>query len=342
MRTRLVFVLLILAVVLAFVIDIAWGTISIPPAEVLSALLGTDDSGTTSTYVVQHFRLPKALTALIAGAGIAISGLQMQSLFRNPLADTSILGINSGAGVGVALYTMAAGLLPGWLSSGGVVSMWGIILSASLGAVVVLLAISVVASRVRDVVSVLIVGVMMGFLASAVISVLQFFSSEETLRMYLMWSFGSVSGTTWGQLTWLLPIVSIGLLASLLMPKYMNALALGEHYARSVGVNVPAVRMSMIAITSIITGSITAFVGPVAFLGLAVPHFVRATMRTADHRTLIPATMLMGALLLLVCDIATQLPEAQFVLPINALTSFIGAPVVIFVILRGRRSTPFR
>lgn len=341
MRTRITFLLLLLAVALVFVLDLLWGAVSIPLSDVWGALAG-EGSDSAYSYIVRHYRLPKALTALSAGAGIATAGLQMQSLFRNPLADTSILGINSGAGLGVAIYTMAAALMPGVLVAGSVASMSGIVLSASLGASAVLLLIAVVSTRVREVVSVLIVGVMVGFLASALISVLQFFSDEETLRVYLVWSFGSVSGTTWSQLAWMLPIVGVGLGISLLMPKYMNALALGDDYARSLGVRVALVRLVMILVTSLITGCITAFVGPVAFLGLAVPHFVRLTFGTSDHRTLLPATMLMGALLLLLCDMATQLPGAQFILPINALTSFIGAPIVILVVLRSQRRGTFR
>lgn len=330
-RPALLLILLSLGIILTFILDIMWGSVSIPAREVIDTLLGSG-SESTSSYVILHFRLPKALTSLVAGAGIAIAGLQMQTLFRNPLADTSILGINSGAGVGVAIYTMAYTLIPG-LASTGMVNSWGIILSACIGAMAVLLLISAVASRLQDIISVLIVGVMVGFLASSVISILQYFSSEETLKTYLLWSFGSVSTTTWRQLSLMLPIVSVGLFLSLLMPKQMNALNLGENYARSVGTNIRLVRRSLILITSLITGCITAFTGPIAFLGMAVPHFVRLLFRTADHRILIPATMLSGSLLLLVCDILTQAPGHQFVLPINAITSLLGAPVVILVVL---------
>ena len=330
-RPALLLILLSLGIILTFILDIMWGSVSIPAREVIDTLLGSG-SESTSSYVILHFRLPKALTSLVAGAGIAIAGLQMQTLFRNPLADTSILGINSGAGVGVAIYTMAYTLIPG-LASTGMVNSWGIILSACIGAMAVLLLISAVASRLQDIISVLIVGVMVGFLASSVISILQYFSSEETLKTYLLWSFGSVSTTTWRQLSLLLPIVGVGLFLSLLMPKQMNALNLGENYARSVGTNIRLVRRSLILITSLITGCITAFTGPIAFLGMAVPHFVRLLFRTADHRILIPATLLSGSLLLLVCDILTQAPGHQFVLPINAITSLLGAPVVILVVL---------
>ena len=232
---------------------------------------------------------------------------------------------------------MASALFPGVLALGSGVNTWGIILASCLGSLVVLLVISAVASRVGDMVSVLIIGVMVGFLASSVISILQFFSHEETLKTYLIWSFGSVSTTTWRQLGFMLPVVAFALLGSLLMPKQMNALNLGESYARSLGVNILWVRYMLIGITSILAGGITAFTGPIAFLGMAVPHFVRLLFRSSDHRLLLPATMLVGSLLLLVCDLLTQAPGYQFVLPINALTSLLGAPVVILVVLGRKR-----
>lgn len=337
-RSRILLLILFLLIIVAFVLDIMSGAVAISPEAVLRTLWN-GDNGETSSYVIHNFRLPKALTALIAGAGIAIAGLQMQNLFHNPLADTSILGINSGAGVGVAMYTMAYSLFPSVAIFNSGVSTWGVIISACIGSSVVLLLISAVASRVRNIVSVLIVGVMVGFLSSAIISILQFFSDEETLKTYLLWSFGSVSGTTWRQLHLMIPIITIGLSLALLMPKQMNALALGENYARSVGTNVKFVRFALIGITSMLAGCITAFTGPIAFLGMAVPHFVRLLFRTSDHRILIPATMLSGSLLLIICDILTQLLGKGMLLPINALTSLIGAPVVIFIVIKDHRSS---
>ena len=313
-----------------------WGSVSLPAREVIETLLG-QSTDTTNSYIVLSFRLPKSLTAVIAGAGVSIAGLLMQTLFRNPLADTSILGINSGAGVGVAIYTMAATLAPGLFQTAGVASTWGIIGAACLGAMGVLLAISVVSSRLQDLVSVLLVGVMFGFLARSIISILQSFSDQETLKTYLLWSFGSVSGTTWRQLSVMLPILLTALLCTLFLPKSLNALALGEHYAHSVGANIRLIRRLLIALTSIIAGCITAFTGPIAFLGMAVPHFVRLIFRTADHQILVPATLLTGSFLLLLCDLLTQLPGAQMVLPINAITSLLGAPVVLLVLLGGKR-----
>ncbi len=335
-RTTIAFALVILGVLLFFCLDLIWGTIEVSPGQVLRALTASDDSDTI-TYLIRHFRLPKALTAVLAGAGISISGLMMQNLFHNPLADTSILGIGSGAGVGVAIYTMAFALFPSITQTSGVLNVWGITIASFLGALTVLILVSVIASWLHDIISVLIVGVMIGFIASSIISILQFMSDEETLKGYLLWSFGSVSGTTWRQLSVMMPVVLLGLGATFMMPKYMNAMNLGEHYTRSIGINPSGVRMALILTTSILSGTITAFTGPIAFLGIAVPHFTRIAFGTADNRVLIPATILTGALLMLACDLLTQVPGKMIVLPINAVTSLIGAPVVILVILRNRR-----
>lgn len=336
MRQRLIFGLVLLALLGLFVLDLVWGTIQVSLAEVCSALIsGREDD--TMVYLIRNFRLPKALTAVLSGAGIATCGLMMQNLFRNPLADTSILGIGSGAGVGVAFYTMAFAIFPALGAGAGAWDTWGLVISAFLGSLAVLLIITLVASWLQDIISVLIVGVMIGFIASSLISILQFLSDEETLKGYLLWSFASVSGTTWRQLYVLAPAVLLGLSLVLMMPKYMNAITLGENYTRSMGINPARVRLAMILTTSLISGAITAFAGPIAFLGIAVPHFTRVAFGTSDHRTLIPATMLIGAVLMLGCDLLTQVPGKMIVLPINAITSLIGAPVVIFVIARNSR-----
>lgn len=334
-RLTLLFAGLTLLLLLLFLLEILLGSVSISLHQIGLILWGEGDP--TASYIVLNYRLPKALTALLAGASVAVSGLQMQSLFRNPLADTSVLGINSGAGVGVALYTMAGALLPLGLAPTGVYSVWGTILCSILGSGLTLLLITSIASRLRDLLGILIVGVMIGFLASSVISILQFFSQEESLKLFLLWSFGSLSSTTWAQLSVMLPVLLIGLLLALLLPKPMNALLLGESYARSLGVDVRRARLGLILVTCLLTGATTAFTGPIAFLGLAVPHFVRQLFRTADHRVLIPATMLLGAILLLLCDLLSQVLSGGIPLPINALTSLIGAPVVLMAVL-GRRS----
>lgn len=335
MRRSLVFCLVGIALLLLFFVDIAWGTIHIAPSQVISALFSGSDEDTI-VYLIRNFRLPKALTAVLAGSGISICGLMMQNLFRNPLADTSILGIGSGAGVGVAFYTMAFALFPSLGATAGVVDPWGLVVSAFLGSLAVLLIITAVASWLNDIISILIVGVMIGFIASSFISILQYLSDEETLKGYLLWSFASVSGTTWRQLHILTPPVLLGLGLVYMMPKYMNAMNLGENYTRSIGIKPSMVRLMIILTTSLISGAITSFTGPIAFLGIAVPHFTRIAFRTSDHRILIPATILVGAVLMLVCDILTQVPGKMLVLPINAITSLIGAPVVILLITRNR------
>ena len=345
-RVALAFSLSFVLVLVLALGDLAWGTISISVREIWQAFTAPQE-GNTIHYVILNFRLPKILTAISAGAGIATAGLMMQSLFRNPLADTSILGVGSGAGLGVAIYTMAFALFPS-LTGGGLNNVWGIVIAAFLGAMAVLMLISFASSLMQDVTSVLLVGVMIGFIASALISILQYFSDEETLKGYLLWSFGSVSGTTWRQLHFLLPLVGLALgLTYLLLPKSMNALNIGERYTRSVGINPKHVRLIIILLTSLISGTITAFTGPIAFHGIsiemmasiiAVPHFARIIYGTANNRILLPATMLSGAALMLLCDILTQLPGAQFVLPINAITSLIGAPIVIFIMIRGRKA----
>lgn len=336
MRQWLVFVLLLILLAVLFIVDLIWGAVHISASEALSALISGSEEDTV-VYLIRNFRLPKALTAVLTGAGISVCGLMMQNLFRNPLADTSILGIGSGAGVGVAFYTMAFALFPSLGLGAGVLDSWGVVFSAFLGALVVLLLVSVVASWLHDIISVLIVGVMIGFIASSFISILQFLSDEETLKGYLLWSFASLSGVTWSQLYVLAPSVLLGLGVVYMMPKYMNAMSLGENYTRSMGINPRAVRLAIILTTSLIAGSITAFAGPIAFLGIAVPHFTRMAFGTSDHRVLIPATMLVGSTLMLTCDILTQLPGRMLVLPINAITSLIGAPVVIFIITRNSR-----
>lgn len=336
-RTAWLFGGLTVLLALLFLGEFFLGSVSIPLAEVWKAIRGEGDP--VYSYVLLNYRLPKALTALLAGASISVSGLQMQSLFRNPLADTSVLGINSGAGVGVALYTMAGALLPASWALGSGMNVWGTITASIIGSGLTLLLISSLASRLRDLLAILIVGVMVGFLASSVISILQFFSQEEKLKLFLLWSFGSISSTTWSQLVVMIPLLLLGLLWALLLPKPMNALLLGESYARSLGVDIRRARLQLILVTCLLTGCTTAFTGPIAFLGLAVPHFVRQLFATTDHRILLPATMLLGGLLLLLCDLLTQVLGGGVPLPINALTSLIGAPVVLMALLAPRSRT---
>lgn len=328
---------LFILLVAAFIMDLALGSVHIPIGHIIASL-GGHGHDQALDYIVMGFRLPKAITAVLAGSAIALSGLNMQALFKNPLADTSILGIGHGASLGVALFVLAAALLPGSLPASVQYSNWGIIAAAVTGALLVLLCISAVSVWLDDMVSLLIVGLMIGFATGAVVNVLQYFSDPELIKNYLIWTFGSLSGVTWSQLRVMSPVIVFGLAAAAFLPKSMNAFLLGENYAASVGLNVSHVRFALVAVTSLLAGTITAFTGPIAFVGIAVPYFARIYFHTSDHKILIPATMLSGAVLMLICDIISQLPGGQTTLPINAVTSLIGAPVVVFIILKSRRT----
>lgn len=338
MKTRnfILFLTISLLTIGIFLLDLTLGSVAIP-FDAIWGLSQGEPIKKSWGYILYDFRLPKAITACFVGAGISITGLQMQTLFRNPLADTSILGIGHGASLGVAIFVLAPFIFPNLLPSSVHNNYWGLIIASITGAFIVLAVVSSIASWLRDIVSLLIIGVMMGFITASLVSILQYFSDPETIQSFLVWTFGSLSGTTWRQLYFLMPIVGFGLFISLLLPKSMNAMLLGENYAKSVGVNVNAIRIVLVIVTGIITGTLTAFAGPIAFIGIAVPHIARLVFRTANHRVLIPATMLLGVFLMLCCDIISQLPGSDKTLPINSVTSVLGAPVVIFIILQNRR-----
>lgn len=326
---------LLIVLFITFVADILLAGIRIPLSDFGALFSGRQMSDNAFQFILFNLRIPKAITALLAGAGVAVTGLAMQTLFRNPLADTSILGVGSGAGLGVALFLMSSMLIPA-LRSTASFSYTGMILSAIIGALVILFVISAVALKVQDMVSVLIVGVMVGFIASSMVSILQYFSDPEIIQNYLLWTFGSLSGVGWRELQFLIPITLVGLTLMCLLPKYLNALLLGNAYARSIGIHVRSVSLITIFITCIIIGTITAFTGPISFIGIAIPHAARILFRTSDHKLLIPATIFLGATLMLVCDIIAYLPPRGLVLPINSITAVLGAPVVIAIILRSK------
>lgn len=330
------FITISFLIIFFFLLDLTLGSVAIP-LDAVWGLFGEEPIKKSWEYILYDFRLPKAITACFVGAGISIAGLQMQTLFRNPLADTSILGVGHGSSLGVASFVLLPYIFPTILPSSIHNNYWGLIIASIIGAFSVLIIVSFIASWMRDIVSLLIIGVMLGFVTGSLVSILQYFSTPETVQSFLVWTFGSLSGTTWRQLYFLMPIVGMGLFISLLLPKGMNAILLGENYARSVGVNVNAIRIIIVIVTGVITGTLTAFAGPIAFIGIAVPHIARLVFRTANHRVLIPATMLIGILLMLCCDIISQLPGSDKTLPINSVTSVLGAPVVIFIILKNRR-----
>ncbi|MDX1279130.1 iron ABC transporter permease [Oceanihabitans sediminis] len=327
---RNAFIVLILVLILCFFANISLGSVSIPFKTILESLIGSTDN-----YIIQNYRLPKAFTAILVGSGLGISGLLMQTLFRNPLAGPFVLGITSGASLGVALIILGAGVLGGTLA-GLLVSKWSIVIAASLGSFLVLLAVLIVSSRVRDTMAILIIGLMFGSITSAVVSVLSYFSSAEQLQQYIFWGFGSLGNLSWKELGVFFIIYLIGLLLSIISIKGLNTLLLGENYAKSLGLNLKQSRFIIIIATSLLAGTITAFAGPIAFIGLAIPHITRQVFNTANHKVLLPAVFLFGAIIMLICDSIAQLPTSDYTLPINAITSLIGAPVVIWLLVRKR------
>ncbi|WP_245235081.1 iron ABC transporter permease [Pedobacter borealis] len=329
-------VLILLSILLvAFLLDIALGSVHIPLKEVIKALFNPDSGNDTWVYIIEKIRVPKALTAIIVGCGLSVSGLQMQTLFRNPLAGPEVLGVTAGASLGVALVMLSAGSITSLytIKELGISGSWLIILVSSLGAGLIMLLIVSISSSLKDNVIVLIVGVMIGSITFSVISIWQYFSTPELIKDYLLWTFGSLGGVTGSQLLILSIVVSIGLLISFLSSKLLDALLLGDNYARSMGLTVKRARILIIGSTSILAGGITAFCGPIGFIGIAVPHLARALFNTSSHRVLIPACCLIGTVLMLICDIVSQISGSQTVLPINVITSLVGAPVVIWIIV---------
>jgi iron complex transport system permease protein len=328
--------LLFLALVLAFALDLALGSVRIPLGQIFSILFGGGAEKESWEQIIVNYRLPRALTALCGGAGLAVAGLQMQTLFRNPLAGPFVLGINAGASLGVAAAVLAAGGLAGagLISGLGLFGSLGAVVSAALGAALVFGLIVIVSRRVESNMTLLILGLMFGHIAGAAVSVLLHFSAAEQIRVFVTWTFGSFAGVGWDQLRVLAPATLIGLAAAFLLVKPLNALLLGEAYARSMGLTVGRARLAILAGTSLLAGAITAFCGPIAFLGVAVPHLCRGLLDSSDHRLLVPATVLAGGGLALAADLVAQLPGSQAVLPLNAVTSLIGAPVIIWVILQ--------
>ena len=320
--------------VIAFLLDVALGSIHIPVKEVIKVLFTPDSVNESWIYIVEKIRLPKALTAIIVGCGLSVSGLQMQTLFRNPLAGPSVLGITAGASLGVALVMLSAGSITSLytIKELGISGSWLIIIASSLGAALIMVIIVSISSSLKDNVIVLIVGVMIGNITLSIISIWQYFSSPELIKDYLMWTFGSLGVVTGNQLLILATVVFAGLVISFLSSKLLDALLLGENYARSMGLTVQRARLLIVLSTSVLAGGITAFCGPIGFIGIAVPHLARALFNTSNHRILIPACCLVGTVLMLICDIVAQLPGSQTVLPINVITALVGSPVVIWII----------
>lgn len=325
---------LLLALLFVFTLSLALGSVRIPLGDVGLILLGGTPARATWRIIVWNFRLPKALTAVLAGSALAVSGLQMQTLFRNPLAGPFVLGINSGASLGVALVVLGAGAAGSAISGSlSLVGNVGIVLAASMGAAAVLFLVMLVSHRV-DTMTLLILGLLFGYATSAVVSILLYFSITEQIQAYLNWTFGTFGKVTWGQMQVMAPTILAAVAVAWLSAKPLNALLLGEAYARTMGLTVRRARFWVITSASLLAGTVTAFCGPIGFIGVAVPHLCRGLFATADHRILVPATILLGGIVALTADIIAQLPGSQVVLPLNSITSLIGAPVVAWVILR--------
>lgn len=319
-----------------FIINISLGSIAIPLKDVFKSITGSIASKETWQYIIVNYRLPKAITAVLVGMGLATSGLLMQTLFRNPLAGPYVLGLSSGASLGVAMIILGASLLPVSVSA-FLLSSYGIVLASSLGSFLVLLAVLAVSYRLKDTMAILIVGLMFGSLTSAVVNTLTYFSTAEELQKFTFWSLGSLGNLSWTAITILFIAVLIGLTLSLISIKSLDALLLGENYAKSMGLNYRKSRLLIILATSIMAGSITAFAGPIAFIGLAVPHIAKLVFQTSNHKILFWSTVLFGAIIMLICDSIAQVPGQDFSLPINAVTSLFGAPIVIWLLVRKKK-----
>lgn len=327
---RLGFSLLLVGLVFAFLANVATGSILIPVGEILSILLGRGSENPAWVSIVLNLRLPQAVTATLAGAALAVSGLQMQTLFRNPLAGPFVLGISSGASLGVALVVLSGSIGGGFLLA--LNGDLGHVAAGIAGASSVLVLVLFVARRVPTL-TLLIMGVLFGYAASAMVSILLRFSAAESVQSYVIWTMGEFSGVSWRQLAWLAPLLLFGLGIAAVSVKPLNALLLGEAYARSMGVPVERTRIWLIGSTAVLAGAVTAFCGPIGFLGIAVPHLGRSLFQSSDHRVLMPGVALLGGLLALTADLIAQVPGSSYVLPLNAVTALLGTPVVIWVVL---------
>ncbi|GFD79362.1 iron ABC transporter [Tenacibaculum sp. KUL118] len=330
------FLLLSVLLIIFLLLNISLGSVSIPLKEIFNSLFGNPVVKDSWETIIINYRLPKAITAMLVGSGLAISGLLMQTLFRNPLAGPFVLGISSGASLGVALLILGSSVFGGFFLV-AIYSNWALAIAASSGSFLVLSAVIIAANKVRNTMSILIIGLMFGSLTSAVISVLAFFSEAEQIQQYLFWSFGSLGNLTWAELSVFGIIYLVGILGTFSVIKPLNSFLLGENYAKSLGINIKKSRNIILLITSILTGVITAFSGPIAFVGLAVPHIAKMIFSTSNHKVLLPAAALIGAIILLICDSIAQLPTSEFTLPINAITSLFGAPVVIWLLIRKKK-----
>ena len=328
-RSTRLFIILSLLLVILFVLDLLIGSVHIPLRDILGALFGGDVDASTR-LIVLDIRLIKAIVAILTGMALSVSGLQMQTLFRNPLAGPYVLGINSGASLGVALFILGMPLLG--IATNSTMSSIGTAGAAWLGSALILAFVASVSTRIKDIMVILILGMMISSGVSAVVQILQYLSNEEALKSFVIWTMGSLGDVTTNQLHLMLPAVLLGLVVSVAVIKPLNLLLLGEQYARTMGLNVRRSRYLIFLSTTLLAGTVTAFCGPIGFVGLAIPHIARMLFSNADHRILLPASALCGAVTLLICDIVSK----SLTLPINTITALLGIPIVIWVVIRNK------
>lgn len=337
-----------IAIIILFFANLAWGSVNIPWQDV-GAIISGSQTDETYRYILLESRLPAAIAALLSGAALATSGLLLQTAFRNPLAGPDVFGISSGAGLAVAIVMLAFGgnialgdfmgadfLGNGATAGVGVSGFLAILIAAFVGAMLVMAVITFFSAIVRSHTVLLIIGLMVGYLASSAISLLKFFSTAEGVKSYMVWGMGSFGNVSAAQVLWFIPLALIALIASLLLVKPLNAMLLGEQYAENLGFNIRRLRIILLLITGFLTAVVTAFCGPIAFIGLATPHIARLLIGTENHRRLLPVTMLLGSVLALLCNLFCTLPSGGGIIPLNAVTPLFGAPVIIYVLVKKR------
>lgn len=325
---KLKFFLLSILLMVLFLCDIIFGSVSLPFSDVCAVLTGHSQDPIYKEIILDH-RLPKAITAILTGAALSVAGVLMQTMFHNPLAGPDVLGVTSGAGLGVALLTMGTTFLPAWMLGGS-----AHVVAAVVGAATILLLVIIASIKVPNTVSLLIIGIMFGYFTGAIVSVLQSVSDPETLKLFISWTFGSLSEVGWTQLNILIPVTGVGIVMAMLMQKQLNALLLGKNYAIGLGISVRRLRLFIIIVTAILAGTSTAFTGPISFIGITMPHAARGIFHTSNHRIVFPASVLCGASVLLVCDCLSQVSLTHGLLPINAVTALFGAPIICWIIIK--------
>lgn len=326
------FLILFLILIVIFCFDIMFGSVILPFEEIWRVFTGNKPDDVYREIILNH-RLPKALTAILTGAALSTAGVLMQTFFRNPLAGPDVLGVTSGASLGVALLTLTSSALPIYIITG-----WGQITAAIIGAIAVLLLVVIVSIKIPQTVSLLIIGMMFGNFAGALVSILQSMTNPDTLKLFITWTFGSLSSVGWEYMKIMAPVVVAGIVFAFILQKRLNVLLLGENYATGLGISVFHTRLWVILTTALLAGVSTAFTGPIAFIGITVPHIARGLFHTSNHRIIIPASILCGAVIMLGCDLISQLPGSKGILPINSVTALFGAPIIIWIIARnGKR-----